>query len=533
MASVPAKSIPLKPVAGTGPKAKSNDLFKKRESPELVIAFSGPVGSGVETVLEQTDELLQAIGYKTVRIKISDYIKECSGKKLIAPLELDGVSEYERIKRLQRGGNELRREYEDNILAQHAVQVISETRIRDQEGPPPDDIRGVVPKKVAYLIDQLKHPSEVKLLRKVYGSLFYLIGVLCIEEKRRKRLEERGMGSSDAMDLMERDRREDESCGQQLDKTLQLADFFVRNSDPNSEALRAMLARFRDLMHGANGLTPTRDEYGMYAAYSASLKSACLSRQVGAAITDSHGNLLATGCNDVPKFGGGLYGPESGSDDARCVKMGGTKCHNDFHKLRLRKQIEDILREQPGLESPPDKAKDVVATIADKIYASSRIKDLIEFSRSVHAEMDAIVSVARKGGASVVGGTLYTTTFPCHNCARHIVAAGIVEVFYIEPYEKSLASSLHEDAISLDKSKSESPNKVRFVHYEGVHPRQYIAFFLAKEDRKNELGKAIFKNVAEAGKAAPEYLNTYMEMETKVVEHLHEIEVPKTSAVPA
>lgn len=43
----------------------------------------------------------------------------------------------------------------------------------------------------------------------------------------------------------------------------------------------------------------------MYSAYAASLQSACLSRQVGAALLDDEGNLLAVGKNDVPKSGGG------------------------------------------------------------------------------------------------------------------------------------------------------------------------------------------------------------------------------------
>ena len=68
--------------------------------------------------------------------------------------------------------------------------------------------------------------------------------------------------------------------------------------------------------------------------------------------------------------------------------------------------------------------------------------DLIEFSRTVHAEMAAIVDAARRG-VSVQDCNLYTTTFPCHECAKHIVAAGIRRVVYIEPYPKSQALSLH------------------------------------------------------------------------------------------
>ncbi|ATR77806.1 hypothetical protein CTI69_29345 (plasmid) [Klebsiella pneumoniae] len=34
--------------------------------------------------------------------------------------------------------------------------------------------------------------------------------------------------------------------------------------------------------------------------------------------------------------------------------------------------------------------------------------------------MDAITSLARLGNGGFSDKVLYTTTFPCHNCARHI-----------------------------------------------------------------------------------------------------------------
>jgi tRNA(Arg) A34 adenosine deaminase TadA len=73
---------------------------------------------------------------------------------------------------------------------------------------------------------------------------------------------------------------------------------------------------------------------------------------------------------------------------------------------------------------------------------------VLEFSRAVHAEMDALLSAARKG-VLPVGTRLFVTTFPCHYCARHIVAAGVDEVQYIEPYPKSQALKLHEDSIQI------------------------------------------------------------------------------------
>jgi deoxycytidylate deaminase len=104
---------------------------------------------------------------------------------------------------------------------------------------------------------------------------------------------------------------------------------------------------------------------------------------------------------------------------------------------------------------------------------------------SIRPRGDCDVSSARRGGPSLVGGSLFTTTFPCHNCARHIVAAGIKRVLYIEPYEKSLALELHDDAIVSDTD-GDSESRVRFMHFEGVAPRQYQQLFAAKGERKKD-----------------------------------------------
>ena len=101
--------------------------------------------------------------------------------------------------------------------------------------------------------------------------------------------------------------------------------------------------------------------------------------------------------------------------------------------------------------------------------------NLTEFGRPVHAEMEAIIAAGRIG-VPVKGCNLYTTTFPCHNCAKHIVNAGIQRVVYIEPYPKSLAKDLHEDAISFSEDDDNS-NKVRFEPFVGVGPRMYWTLF--------------------------------------------------------
>jgi len=494
---------------------RTSEKLKERESKELVIAFSGAVGSGLQKSVDSAKNILIKEGYEIEEIKVSDLILEAKlkeGDEVIT----DPRDKKARIINLQDAGNSLRNSLNNEILSELVVKEISVRRksaqIEKTEKIGSDVSDEYIPTKTAYLVNQLKHQDEVELLKTVYGDLFYLIGVLASEDIRKAALIDVGLSELDAVEVMERDRKQNISHGQQLEKTLLLADFFIRDNHSNDKILSEKIQRFISLMHGYNGFTPTHDEYGMYSAYSAALKSACLSRQVGASITSSEGTVLATGCNDVPKSKGGLY-TENDSPDNRCVNKG--FCSNDKHKDKLCMEISQVLTEELKLEV------EEANTLAYLIKDNSRLKDLIEFSRSVHAEMDAITSVAREGGVSIKGCTLYTTTFPCHNCARHIIASGIDTVIYIEPYEKSLALQLHGDDISYDPSETENnPMKVVFMHFEGVSPRQYMNFFCLRGDRKDDDGKVIKNTIHPRHKVAREYLDSYQDFEKKIISEL-------------
>jgi deoxycytidylate deaminase len=170
-------------------------------------------------------------------------------------------------------------------------------------------------------------------------------------------------------------------------------------------------------------------------AYASSLRSGQLGRQVGAAITSKKGDVLAVGCNDVPKPGGGLYWP--GVSDNRDHVLGYDT--NDKQRNKIVDQLIAKLTDNSNTSNRNDLRKSFRSVL-----------DITEYGRAVHAEMDALLTCARSG-VSPTGAILYTTTFPCHNCTRHVIAAGIERVIYIEPYAKSRAEELHEDAIVVEE----------------------------------------------------------------------------------
>jgi deoxycytidylate deaminase len=108
-----------------------------------------------------------------------------------------------------------------------------------------------------------------------------------------------------------------------------------------------------------------------------------------------------------------------------------------------------------------------------KLLMGGLLMDITEYGRAAHAEMEALLSCARSG-VSTRGCTLYSTTFPCHNCAKHIIAAGIARVVYVEPYPKSQASDLFGDSIRVHGI---DDGRVAFTQFVGVGARRFIDLF--------------------------------------------------------
>jgi deoxycytidylate deaminase len=529
------QTIPLDAVGGRKAPVKDDEsaanVLKRRASRELVVAFMGAVGCGLPRVITECTSSLKKLGYVVHHIKLSDFIKSQIEAGSIAVD--DEVSS--RYLRYQAGGNALRAEHGADVLARYAVNRIGRQRLADNPNSA-DESKELPP--VAYLIDQLKHPDEANLLRFVYRRLFYLIGVMSIEADRQSRLSDEGLDAHTVADVAKRDRKESEDHGQQLEKAFKQADYFIHHPLGDRDlVVSAQLKRFIDIIHGHNAATPTRHEHAMYLAHSTGLKSACLSRQVGASIADKSGRIIAVGANDVPQYGGGLYGNESLTDD-RCMHKG--YCENDAQKKKRRTNIENTVRamirsvaKNPEMDIDSNVVEDLIA----HVYTESGVPDLIEFSRAVHAEMDALISLARDGGGSTVGGNLYTTTFPCHNCARHIIAAGLDRVYYIEPYEKSLATEAHSDAIvvldhdyaeatdpetaSAERGRAAFGRKVKFIHFSGVAPRLYPEVFQRPAGRKDNAGvfsQYAFDQSSPPEKIVREYLDSYRQFEIKVMD---------------
>lgn len=415
---------------------------------ELVIGLVGALGTDWDRIVQLLTERLERYGYKHTTIRMT---KDVMPRLARLP---KAKPKFEHARSLIDLGNAIRKASHNNgVLGWAAAASIAETR---------PNKKGVTTKH-AYIVRSLKHYEEVAALRTIYARGFYLFAVHTPRERRLELLRESGDGmtAAEAEELIDRDENEEIKYGQHTRDTFHLADFFLAD-ESNDDKLRHSIWRCLDLMFSSPLVTPTFNEFAMFMAFASSLRSGDLARQVGAVVSRET-EILSTGANDAPRSGGGLYWPVFLENRIADVPNGRDLVRgfdsNTKEKRLIAESIADVL--------------DVSKGRARRVMEGSRLADVTEYGRSVHAEMEALLACARSA-QTVRGGTLYCTTFPCHNCAKHIVASGLREVVFVEPYPKSRALEFHDDSITLDPTSRE---KVRFKPFIGVGPRQFLNLF--------------------------------------------------------
>jgi deoxycytidylate deaminase len=489
------------------------NLIRHRD-PELFFAIIGPVGADVESVCEGLERVLGRFEYGLHTIRVIEELKAVEGY-------LESESEYfdKRLETRMNEGDRFRKETgKDEALALLALENVR--RFREQK-----NLELARIKRQAYLFRSLKRPEEVIALRRIYGSNLVVIGIHAARTRRIENLAEliassrfsaqRDRFRDKAESLIIRDESDEtKEHGQQLRKAFPLADFFLDSS--NGQTIEAEIERFLNLLFGKPVVTPTRDELGMAHAYVAGLRSSELGRQVGSAITNEDGSVIAVGTNEVPKAGGGSYF-DGDSPDGRDWSKGVDS--SDYYKRANLGELLETLSEKNYLRK--DLQNLSTAQLIKKLRPTlrqTRSMQLIEFIRATHAEVSALMDAAARG-TPIKGCTMYVTTFPCHECARNIVSSGIARVVYIEPYAKSLAIELHDDSIQLDADTDRT--KIPFVPFLGVSPRNYSNIF-QMSNRKSSDGSIVDWKAATADPRVSGSFWSYMEYEKEDLKFLRD-----------
>ena len=488
------------------------------ENPELFIGFVCPIGVDLAHVIALTEEVLTELGYECCRVKLSNTIIEIERYKAACSVE---QTEEQRLDKLMRAGDHLR----ETTKRGDAVMMCAINKIQKIRETLTGNIRKPSERK-AYLIDSIKHPKEMALLKATYGKLFFCFSVSDTRENRVSALAKR-LARSDmdydadshrgvAEGLIERDLKSDgKDFRQNVHDAFPLSDAFVAAT--MSTPVKGNIQRILETWFGHPFHTPTKDEYGMFLAKTASTRSADLSRQVGAAILTHNGEVLAVGCNEVP-HPNGQYIWESDILDKRDFQIG----YDSTARMKTQIISEILKRFSDNKWLSERLSKLPVRTLVEalltenkEILRGTRVTSIIEFGRVVHAEMTALTECARRG-ISTLGATLFCTTFPCHMCARHIIAAGIRRVVYIEPYPKSMAGELYEGIISGNELPRERPC-VAFEAFQGLGPPRYADLYeMGSKSRKNAKGDVIKWKSKKSHPAIENFYGSYLDGEAAV-----------------
>jgi cytidine deaminase len=482
-------------------------LPKPEQGAELVIGLVTPLGVDGEAVVKMLTKVLdQEVNYSTQPIHL---IADLEKSEVIGPMPAAGI---ERIRTKIEQGNKLRSSLGRNdIFALYAVKAVFERRaamVGRKVEAPPEELLTIPPSgRTAFVIRSFKRPEEIRKLRRIYGPWVLIISAFTprnarlahileelSEEGSVRGVKQKRTAHPEVAELLERDAREedDTTFGQDARAAFAEADLFIDlTANPENE-----LRRFVRLIFQDRTSTPTKDEYAMFHARAAGLRSSSPFRQVGSAITDDSGELISAGTNEVPRVHGGYEWDESSmtaSTKPDNRDLGQIEGKTLGEVMRKRELIVDTLEHLAKAQDPVVLSVEALELLKQhdpafierlrvKELRGSDLANVIEYQRSVHAEMAALLN-ALAHGSNVRNSTMYSTSFPCHICAKHILAAGIKRLVYIEPYPKSRAQHFYPEAIRVDRE-GEGKGAVEFDPFIGIGPNLFQHLFEANQDER-------------------------------------------------
>ena len=302
-------------------------------------------------------------------------------------------------------------------------------------------IRKVKNERAYVVIDAIRNPYEAKFFKDRYAA-FHLVSINAPDEHRTRYLQKLHKFSPEQIKKID-----DEESGKgdseykhltnpNVKKCIEISDihlFNPKNEYDNNNVLKAQIALYIALMQHPGLISPTSMERVMQVAYTVKLNSGCISRQVGAVVTDSDNSIKSVGWNDVAQ------------GQVPCAMRSIDGLINDFHSEtyshyeRNNEKFREKAREfydifKPVIQqSNSFKGRNISYCFKD-IHNSIDNKSNQVHTRALHAEENAFLQLAKYGGIGIVGGKLYTTASPCELCAKKAYQLGISEVVFIDPY---------------------------------------------------------------------------------------------------
>ena len=191
-------------------------------------------------------------------------------------------------------------------------------------------------------------------------------------------------------------------------------------------------------------ITPSSEERCMVVAYTAKFNSTCLSRQVGACITNQYHSIRTIGWNEVP------YGHiPCGLRDVRELRSLTEKIkpeslqyvYSEFERGRQEYNNHCSFIENVDLYLSSFSTQDYnnleglhYPYCFKQYHNNFEDKKNQVHTRSLHAEENAIMQMAKYGGEKLINGIIYVTASPCELCSKKLYQIGVRQIVYIDPY---------------------------------------------------------------------------------------------------
>lgn len=409
----------------------------------LVIGLTGPFGSGCSS----TADVLKK-DYNFELFKISDDIK--SELKKAGKYIKKGKKGWRKI--MQQHGNH-QREKDRAYWVNKIIEKIDNKMIGTQ----------------SIVVDGFRNFLEVQAIRNIFPQ-FFLVAICAEKDKRWKRVQKDYKGNYNEFEEDDRrDQNEDFDWGQSVQRCVDDADYVYYNNDdviinlpgngekPNSAKISQILQKqvndFVPLMQGRKEVRPPYPmEIQIAAAYAQARSSTCLKRQVGSVITtkrDGQEFPISMGFNENPP----------GMPTCRGEKG----CFKDVDmKAKLTERGKGIYCPSCGKHHTRLNEPWVCDKCDGDIKAWLHPNRNMELRTAIHAEERAILSL---GNRSADKCTLYVTTFPCFQCARLILDAGIEKIVYVEAYP------------TKETTKFLEANRVDVIPFSGFTARAFFKVF--------------------------------------------------------
>ena len=200
------------------------------------------------------------------------------------------------------------------------------------------------------------------------------------------------------------------------------------------------LVKLISLIHQPGIITPTDIEKCMQVAYNAKFNSGCISRQVGAVVTDENFAVKSIGWNDVAQHQmpcnlrnvDDLLSTTPSSLFSDYEKVGGKFKDEDDRENTFREFLQEDYKDLPNLEIQLE-GKNCSFCFKTVQNTYEKEKNQVH-TRSLHAEENAMMQIIKNGGNGLKGGNLFTTASPCELCSKKAFQLGIKKIFYIDPY---------------------------------------------------------------------------------------------------